>query len=79
MNNFVRYLTPLEAKQIDESCLNGRRKPIEYYEALAKIDQICSVCEGEKVWRYADLGMCFSCTTGESDASDDYEITLDKS
>jgi len=34
----------------------------------------CDVCENLPAWRYADTGMCFPCTTGETDASDDYEL-----
>jgi hypothetical protein len=33
----------------------------------------CSVC-AQHVWRYAGTGLCFTCTTGEADSSDDYEI-----
>jgi len=33
----------------------------------------CCNCENH-VWRLAQTGMCFSCTTGETDASDDYEV-----
>lgn len=29
---------------------------------------------GSPIWRYGQSGMCFSCTTGESDASEDYEV-----
>lgn len=29
---------------------------------------------GRPVWRLAQTGLCFSCTTGESDSSDDYEL-----
>lgn len=31
------------------------------------------VC-GRPVWRLAQTGLCFSCTTGSSDSSDDYEL-----
>ena len=33
----------------------------------------CEVC-GQPIWRLVNNGMCFVCTTGESDASDDYEL-----
>jgi hypothetical protein len=29
---------------------------------------------GQPVWRLAGCGMCFTCTTGESDSSEDYEL-----
>jgi len=74
MNNFEHYLTPQEAKKLNDNTKGGRRKPLSYYKKLSKNDAVCFVCEMEKVWRLADTGMCFSCTTGEADASDDYEI-----
>ncbi len=46
-------------------------------EKMAKDDGECEVC-GRPVWRIVGLGMCFTCTTGESDASDDYELKLIK-
>lgn len=33
----------------------------------------CLVCD-QPVWAHGGCGMCFSCTTGEADASDDYEF-----
>lgn len=33
----------------------------------------CEVC-GADEWLLAGVGLCFTCTTGESDASDDYEL-----
>ena len=33
----------------------------------------CENC-GQPIWRLVNNGMCFTCTTGESDASDDYEL-----
>lgn len=41
--------------------------------------QMCDVCEAVPIWAAADAivetGMCFHCTTGEADNSDDYEFT----
>lgn len=74
MNNFVKYITPEKAKKLDDSQKGGRREPLSYYQAIARNDALCEICEVEKVWKLADTGMCFSCTTGESDASDDYEL-----
>lgn len=31
-------------------------------------------CGQENVWRYGEADLCFTCTTGEADASDDYEL-----
>ena len=74
MNNFGAYLTPEEAaeKEVQEGQTSAK-----YYRKLAKKRGLCEVCETEEVWRLADTGMCFSCTTGEWDASDDYELTLE--
>ncbi|GAF69270.1 unnamed protein product [marine sediment metagenome] len=74
MNNFGYFLTPKEAYDQDARTKNGRREPLSFYEDAAKNDSICEVCEMEKVWKLVDCGMCFSCTTGEADASDDYEL-----
>lgn len=73
MNNFGAYLTPEEAQAKDLSTKNGRREPLSYYEILAMNNETCENCN-EKAWRLANTGLCFSCTTGEADASDDYEI-----
>jgi hypothetical protein len=74
MNNFSEYLTPIEAKRLIESVAGSRKKSLGYYYHLAKSKKKCFVCETEKVWRLADTGMCFSCSTGENDASGDYEL-----
>lgn len=46
--------------------------------ARKKGGQLCDVCETEPIWASADAivgtGMCFHCTTGEADNSDDYEF-----
>lgn len=33
----------------------------------------CMVCD-QPAWKLAGSGLCFPCTTGESDASQDYEL-----
>jgi hypothetical protein len=66
MNNFSRYITPQEAKE------HGDTRSIELLTELSKDNSHCDC--GEQVWRYAGVGLCFSCTTGESDASGDYEL-----
>ena len=74
MNNFAEYITPEKAKQLDDTLEGGRRKPLSHYKHLSTKNVICEICEVEKIWKFADTGMCFSCTTGETDASDDYEL-----
>ena len=76
MNNFYQYLTPEKARKLDQQTEGGRRKPLAYYQKLATNKAVCEICETEAVWRLADTGMCFSCTTGQADASDDYELAL---
>jgi hypothetical protein len=33
----------------------------------------CEIC-GQPVWKYGHTGMCFTCTTGETDDSQNYEL-----
>jgi len=68
MNNFGEYITPENAHELNPDI------SISTYRKRAKNKATCQ-CGQEKVWKYADTGLCFSCTTGESDASDDYELT----
>ena len=42
------------------------------FARMAKDNRRCQC--GNHVWRYGECGLCFSCTTGEHDSSDDYEI-----
>jgi len=73
LNNFHSLITPEQAKKMDDATPNGRRKPLSYYERLTKNHSVCENCD-EKVWRLVDTGLCFSCTTGQADASGDYEL-----
>ena len=64
-------ITPAQAAQ-----LNGdSRQTEQYFKDLSdRLEGVqCSNCSN-KVWKMADLDMCFSCVTGETDASNDYEI-----
>jgi hypothetical protein len=73
MNNFADFVTPTEAYRINKSdgpdCIT-----LDEFIARSKVKGLCSGCRTEDVWRYAGTGMCFSCTTGEWDASGDYEL-----
>lgn len=73
MNNFGAYITPEEAKRLDDETPGGRRKSLRYYKKWSKNNSWCQ-CGQERVWKWGGTGLCFSCTTGEADASDDYEI-----
>jgi len=48
----------------------------QFEEALSnrELGEMCETCGDLPVWVCSDSGMCFPCTTGESDASEDYEI-----
>ncbi len=70
MNNFYKYITPKEAHE-----LNGHTSVKEYADR-AKDNSKCEVCGMNPVWRMTGLEMCFTCTTGEADASEDYELIL---
>jgi len=70
MNNFKEYITPEQAKE------KGDKRPLAELKKLAKMKPSkCLSCEMEDEWKYAGCGLCFSCTTGEADASGDYELT----
>ena len=47
--------------------------PLAVLKRRAARNQACQNC-GAHAWRLVNIGLCFTCTTGESDASDDYEI-----
>ena len=69
MNNFGKYITPEEAKA------GGDSRSLKTLRRLAaKPVRICCNCD-EEVWRYGGTDLCFSCTTGEADASEDFELT----
>jgi len=68
MNNFI-FITPEEyhRKYPKESTLEKLKK---MQKRKAKVCQKCDELE----WKMAECGMCFTCTTGESNANEDYEI-----
>lgn len=76
-HDFGGYLTPEEAfKQDQKLGKRGAMFTLADYKRMAKnTNEECMNC-GRPVWRMVDLGMCFSCVTGESDASDDYELEI---
>jgi len=54
--------------------VNSKYRSLTYWRSLAKKTGVCQVCEENPIWRFADTGLCFPCTTGESDASEDFEL-----
>jgi hypothetical protein len=72
MPNPTNYITPQKAFELDEK-VNPGRSTLDYWKKRAKCNDKCLVC-GDRVWRFGTLDMCFTCTTGESDPSKDYEV-----
>jgi hypothetical protein len=70
VNNFHTLLTPKEA--FEKDVIKGTTLP--EYEVLSRMKGMCIVCRKDEIWKLANTEMCFSCTTGESDASEDYEL-----
>lgn len=74
-HQFGGYQTPEQAYEAHIKA-NGKNavNTLEFYQKAAKkTDAECFNC-GRPIWRIVDCGMCFSCVTGESDASDDFEL-----
>ena len=71
MNNFAAFLTPEEAFATYTITIPGHS--LAELRVMAKNEAKCMNC-GAHVWRYGNCGLCFTCTTGAADASDDYEI-----
>ena len=78
MNNFAELITPARALMLHIKMCKEEGIPqvhyLDYYKRCAENSGLCEICEVEEVWKFGDTGMCFSCTTGEADASDDYEL-----
>lgn len=73
-HQFGGYLTPEKAYKQHHELNPGDGLDLAWFKRAAKrTDEECDC--GRPIWRLvADLGMCFTCITGESDASDDYEL-----
>ena len=72
MNNFQHFITPEQAYELQQK--HGGGRSLKSFKKAANRTGLCEACETEQIWRYGGTGMCFSCTTGEADASDDYEL-----
>ncbi len=66
------YITPQEAEELYAGIDD---RSADYFSALLEKyrGKSCTNCD-LPAWAMVDSGMCFPCTTGESDASDDYEL-----
>ncbi len=71
--DFAEFITPEKAFELDSSLNTPPAWTLKEYKHAAKSHQKCCVC-GAPAWKLAMRGLCFSCTTGESDASEDYEL-----
>ncbi|KKR14730.1 MAG: hypothetical protein UT43_C0017G0001 [Parcubacteria group bacterium GW2011_GWC1_39_29] len=72
MNNFGKFITPEEAQKL------GDKRSLEEFKNALKNNDICEVCNSFPIWKYGygnDTGLCFTCTTGETDASNDQELS----
>lgn len=70
MDNF-NFITPTEYYEL----VKGKESECYSLEELREMSHDDSLCDcGEPVWRLGGCGLCFTCTTGEADASDDYEL-----
>ncbi len=74
-HQFGGYLSPQRAYKQHMELNPDDKLTLADYKKWAKMTEAeCDNC-GRPIWRMvANLGMCFSCVTGESDASDDYEL-----
>lgn len=67
----LNYITPSELLKKHPDC----EQSLEELKALAnQPDAYCYVCGTNPVWKYGETGLCFTCTTGEADGSEDYEL-----
>lgn len=73
MHIFAEYVS---AEKAFELHCKANKRPVHTLEDFRKAAHSkgkCEVC-GQPVWKMAMTGLCFSCTTGEPDASNDYEL-----
>ena len=71
--DFAEFITPEKAYEFDCSLNTPPAFSLKEYKHAAHSHQRCCIC-GASAWKMAMQGLCFSCTTGESDASEDYEL-----
>lgn len=61
------YITPERAVELEIF------PTVEQARRAARNKSRCMVC-GAPAWRIVETGLCFVCTTGTHDHSDDYEL-----
>ena len=74
MNNpyMLNMVSPEEYLKIQHT-RGLNRYTLEELETIADDCRECEVC-GLPVWKLGQTGLCFGCTTGCHDGSDDYEL-----
>lgn len=68
MNNFQHFI------ELKKALGGGDPRTLDDLKKLVSKPAPMCQCGQEKIWLYGACELCFSCTTGESDASDDYEL-----
>jgi hypothetical protein len=66
------YITPEEYLKIKDIT---DKRTLKQLKKAAASNPICEVC-GQPAWKLGGTGLCFSCTTGEADNTDDYELKV---
>ncbi len=73
------YVTPDEfIRRMQEQGVKDHPSLEELRAKANAPDRECEVCGQLPAWKYVGLGMCFPCTTGETDASGDFELLPDQ-
>lgn len=67
-------LIPVTPEELAEIAKDLPGNGVRRLRRLARSRGKCAVCGENDAWRYGETGMCFPCTTGETDGSNDYEL-----
>lgn len=70
------FITPKEYLEMQGKDTQFTLKELEEMAKRADKGFLCD-CENDVIWQHANSDMCFSCTTGETDRSEDLELTMD--
>jgi len=68
LENITKQVKDKVATNCEEMCTLG------YWLKQQRDESMCMVCGSEPVWRMSGTGLCFTCCTGETNPSDDYEL-----
>ena len=67
-------LIPITPEDLHKEAQGMPGHDLKTLRRLARVRGKCEVCGKNDIWRYGGTGMCFPCTTGETDGSHDYEL-----